>query len=294
MSYTMLCIYNLTLCFTSAMISGCCDTSGRQLNVSTDPKAGGMTGGSTNGILWWQDSEAAPLLCGNGVDGKGFEGWTQWYWNRPKRPKNHGDMRVGSWGMMWEEEGWQEGMIARRRVIRLSRSWARPKATERGNRTRVAEWKSVGDPWSSGWIPARGWCGERWGDSGRTAGWKTACRGLFESQERGPSNVEGMKWWYAVVVEIEANHLLPKTTPGGATPARALSHHVYGHMLSHDVLRKQTKSCKRKHETLLFKSYSEKNTFGVIIYIFASSLSILKILKFWQLVIVKGHHIYQF
>jgi len=41
-------------------------------------------------------------------------------------------------------------------------------------------------------------------------------------------------------------------------------------MLSHDVLHKQPKSCKRKHETLLFKSYSEKNTFGVIIYIFAS------------------------
>jgi len=50
----------------------------------------------------------------------------------------------------------------------------------------------------------------------------------------------------------------------------------------------------KKHKTLLFKSYSEENTFNIIIHIFASSPSIPKILKFYQPVIVKRHYIYQF
>jgi hypothetical protein len=48
-----------------------------------------------------------------------------------------------------------------------------------------------------------------------------------------------------------------------------------------------------KHETILFKSYSKNNTFGIIIKFLTLSLSILYFFKNWHWRIVEGHYIYQ-
>lgn len=70
--------------------------------------------------------------------------------------------------------------------------------------------------------------------------------------------------------------------------------HVNGHMRLHSWLCKQRKSHNQKSKTLLFKSYSNKNTFSVIINISTSPHSTLKFKKFCHPVMVEGDHIYQF